>query len=144
VTQCNLNCIHCISREFRATKSILSPHIKDKIKHRCDAGSVGKIATDYSGDILWADKKFGGELDLLKSLNVPVHIDTNGIYLDQEAAEALVESRLESINISLDAATSKTFQRVRKGAPRLDNVLTNIANFMAIREKSGADHIDVT
>jgi len=60
---------------------------------------------------------------------VPLHIDTNGIYLDQETAEALVESRLESINISLDAATSETFQRVRKGAPPLDNVLANIASW---------------
>lgn len=144
VTQCNLNCIHCISRESRSRKSIISPEIKENIRRWCQSGLVGKIATDYSGDILWAEKKFGGELDFLKSLNVPLHIDTNGVYLDRDAAEALVQSALESINISLDAATSKTFQRVRKGAPPLDNVIENIAGFMAVREKTGAHQIDVS
>ena len=139
VTQCNLNCIHCISAETRSSKSVISSRIKDEIRAWCERGLVAKVATDYSGDILWAEKRFGGELSFLESLGVPLHIDTNGVHLDREVSRRLVHSPLQSINISLDAATTETFQRVRKGAPPLEDVVANIAAFMAARSEVDAD-----
>lgn len=144
VTQCNLNCIHCISRETREKKAILSADIKNRIRQWCRDGLIDRIGTDYSGDILWADKKFGGEIDFLKSLNVPFHIDTNGVHLDRQTSERIVRSKLEAINISLDASTTETFQRVRKGAPPLEDVIANIAEFMEVRNMEGAHHIEVS
>lgn len=133
VTQCNLNCIHCISRESRAKVSHLSQSIKDQIRDWCQKGLVTAIQTDYSGDILWADARFGGELDFLISLNVPFHIDTNGVYLTREVSAKLMDSRVQWINISLDAASDQTYRRVRRGAPPLQEVLDNIHGLVAAR-----------
>ncbi len=138
LTQCNLNCIHCISRDTRATAQRLSGDIKADLLQWCRDGRVAAIATDYSGDILWADHRNGGELDFLFGLDVPVHIDTNGVYLTEAVCERLVASRLFYLNISLDAATDATFRRVRKGAPPLRTVCDNIRRLMTIRERAGA------
>ncbi|MGA0533453.1 SPASM domain-containing protein [Hansschlegelia sp. KR7-227] len=137
VTQCNLNCIHCISRDTRKTKNILCMSIKDDIRSWCAKGWVDCIITDYSGDILWADARFGGELDFLIELDVPFHIDTNGAHLTREVSRKLIETKLMSLNVSLDAATTSTFQRIRKGAPPLEDVLGNIAAFAEIRRETG-------
>ena len=138
VTQCNLNCIHCISRHTRSTVSRLAAPIKAQLRDWCATGKVTSIITDYSGDILWAETRFGGELDFLIALDVPLHIDTNGACLTAEIAERLCRSRLGSLNISLDAADPATYKRVRKGAPPLDEVVANIAGLMRIRAAAGA------
>jgi len=138
LTQCNLNCIHCISRETRATAERMSGDIKADLRQWCRDGRVTAIATDYSGDILWADHRNGGELDYLFGLDVPLHIDTNGVYLTEAVCERLVASRVDYVNISLDAATDATFRRVRKGAPPLRDVCENIRRLMTIRARTGA------
>jgi len=139
VSQCNLNCIHCISRESRATANRLPESIKTQLRGWCEAGQVEVISSDYSGDILWADSRFGGELDFIFSLNIPFHIDTNGVCLTKDVSGRLCKTRLASINISLDAASDATFKRVRKGAPALREVTENIAGLVRARAAAGAD-----
>ncbi|MBK1839398.1 SPASM domain-containing protein [Azospirillum sp. YIM B02556] len=126
VTQCNLNCVHCISRETRASVARLDDKLRDSIREWSRRGWLRAVDTDYSGDILWADHRFGGELDFIIGLNVPFHVNTNGIHLSQDACERLLASRLQSLNVSLDAATDVTYRRIRRGAPPLDEVLINL------------------
>lgn len=138
VTQCNLNCVHCISRHTRKKLQKLSIPFRDRLKQYCQEGYISFIATDYSGDILWADNRFGGELEYLFSLNVPFHLDTNGAYLLPEKVESLLKSKLHSVNISLDAATDATYRRVRKGAPPLVEVLENIRHLVMMKNRLGS------
>ncbi len=139
VTQCNLSCIHCISRETREHRDRLPQSIREQIRSWCRRGLVKKIYTDYSGDILWADQRWPGELDFLISLNVPYHIDTNGACLSEERGRKMLESRLAWLNVSLDAADPKTYARVRKGAPPLRTVLRNAAAFARQRRELCAE-----
>ena len=136
VTQCNLNCIHCISRETRKTVRKLPLEIKERIQGWCRRGLILQIATDYCGDILWADARFGGELAFLISLGVPFHIDTNGSHLTEAATTRLCDSQLISLNVSLDAARPETYKRIRVGAPPLSDVVENIRGAIRIRNQS--------
>ncbi len=138
VTQCNLNCTHCISRETRSKVSRLCPTIKEQIHAWCKAGWVKSLVSDYSGDILWADAKYGGELDFIESLGIPFKIDTNGIHLTGDVSRRLLTSRLVNLNISLDAATEETYKTIRRGAKSLKDVLDNIAEFANIRKNFAA------
>jgi radical SAM protein with 4Fe4S-binding SPASM domain len=140
VTQCNLNCVHCISRETRKSVKRLPETIRDQIRTWAADGHLKEIACDYSGDILWADARYGGELDFLIGLDVPFVIDTNGSHLTREASERLSRSKLDHISISLDAATNETFQRVRKGAPPLSEVIENIRATVDARGRLGGTH----
>lgn len=139
VTQCNLNCIHCISAHTRVKVSKLSPEIKAQIQEWSASGQLEILSSDYSGDILWADSRFGGELDYIFGLGIPFHIDTNGVHLDPEVSDRLCRSRIASLNISLDAARPDTFRRVRKGSPPLGEVIENIAALLRIRRETGAE-----
>jgi MoaA/NifB/PqqE/SkfB family radical SAM enzyme len=138
VTQCNLNCIHCISAHTRTSVNKLSPEVKARMKEWSAAGELETISSDYSGDILWADSRFGGELDFITDLDIPFHIDTNGVCLTPEVSARLCGTRIASLNISLDAARDETVKRVRKGAPPLGEVTANIAALMRAREAAGA------
>ncbi len=81
ITQCNLNCVHCISRTTRTSLNKLDLGTRKRIQQWCDEGKISMVVTDYSGDLLWADEKFGYELDFFTNLSVPFHIDTNGACL---------------------------------------------------------------
>ena len=119
LTQCNLNCIHCISKDTRKRTARLAASLKDAIRTWCSNGLIDFIRTDYSGDILYADERSPGELAFLISLNVPFHVDTNGVCLTAERTQSLVQSKLASLNISLDAAEEATHQRIRRGSKSL-------------------------
>jgi hypothetical protein len=64
----------------------MSAHIKLQIKEWCDKGFVKIVSSDYSGDILWSDSRFGGDLDFFLQLDVPFHLDTNGTHLTHAIA----------------------------------------------------------
>jgi MoaA/NifB/PqqE/SkfB family radical SAM enzyme len=138
VTQCNLNCPHCISADTRVRPNRLSPDVKAEIARWAADGQLLLLSSDYSGDLLWADHRFGGELDFVIGLGIPFRIDTNGIYLDGDRAERLARSRVANVNVSLDAACDLTFRRIRKGAPALAPVLENIRGLHGLRAQSGA------
>lgn len=93
--------------------------------------------SDYSGDVLWSDQRFGGDLDFLLGLGVPLEINTNGVYLTGEVAKRLMSSRVVFLNVSLDAARDATFRRVRKGAPPLDQIVTNMKRVVEERRIAG-------
>jgi radical SAM protein with 4Fe4S-binding SPASM domain len=108
------------------------------ISRHAGPGGIEYLATDYSGDILWADRRNPGELDYVIGLGIPFHIDTNGVCLSATAIGKLGQSQLASLNISLDAATDATFRRIRRGAPPLDQVLENVRALVRARAASGA------
>ena len=138
MTQCNLNCIHCISADTRKSLNRLPDSIKAQMQGWAEAGHIECLASDYSGDILWADHRFGGELDFLFGLGVRFHIDTNGTHLTPEVSDRLCASKMDTINISLDAATDETFRRIRKGAKSLRAVIDNIDALVRARAAAGA------
>jgi len=133
VTQCNLNCIHCISAHTRVSVNRLPETIKTELRRWAASGELETVSSDYSGDLLWADSRFGGELDFIFSLGTPFHIDTNGVCLTRETSERLCRQKIASLNISLDAAEEYTYKRVRKGSPPLREVVANIEDFMRVR-----------
>jgi len=136
-TQCNLNCIHCISRFSRASVSHLAPAIRALIAQWCHDGKVIDVQTDYSGDLFWAEHRFGGELDFFGGLGVPLTVSTNGVHMTPEASRTLLRSRVRWVNVSLDAGTDETFRRVRKGAPSLPDVVANMRAMAAARSETG-------
>lgn len=142
-TQCNLNCIHCISRFSRAQLHRLSPAVRSRIGAWCRQGLVHEVATDYSGDILWADHHWGGDLGFLIDLQVPFSVATNGIHLTRDAAVRLMASRVRLVMVSLDAATDETYRRVRRGARSLEDVLTNMRGLSDARAQTGRSDVQL-
>ena len=135
VTQCNLNCVHCISAHTRKKPRWIGGDVKSSLRKWAAEGRIALLLSDYSGDLLWADHRSPGELDFVIGLDVPFSITTNGVHLDAERSVKLLQSPwLQGLNVSLDAATTATFKRIRKGAPDLEVVLENIRCFERLRD----------
>lgn len=139
ITQCNLNCVHCISRDTRKTVGHLRQSVRDDLSAWAADGRLKTAYTDFSGDILWADQKFGGELGFFIDLDIPFHLDTNGTHLTVDAADRLLASKVTSINVSIDAARAETYKRIRKGSPPLDTIFANMRMLSERRSAHGRE-----
>jgi MoaA/NifB/PqqE/SkfB family radical SAM enzyme len=131
VTQCNLNCTHCISRSTRTKMSEASEHVWNEVASAARSPGFVHLATDYSGDILFNEVRHGGWLSRMIELDVPFRIDTNANCLEDPIIEKLVASRLNEINFSLDSMDPGVYAKVRRGSIPLDEVLAKVERFMA-------------
>ncbi len=139
VTQCNLNCIHCISRHSRDRAAVLSDEAWASLAAAAATGRLTHIRTDYSGDLLFSDRRYGGWLERMIGLSIPFALTTHANDLTPAYTERLLQSRLFSINFSLDSLDPEDYQRIRRGARPLRDVLDNIRQFMAARNARRPD-----
>jgi len=130
VTQCNLNCTHCISRYSRDKFASASERVWEAVEQVTREKLFMHLSTDYSGDILFDEVKHGGILTRLIKLDVPYRIDTNAVCLDEPIGELLLGSKLFEIGFSIDSMDPEIYLNVRRGAIPLDQVLAKIARFM--------------
>jgi radical SAM protein with 4Fe4S-binding SPASM domain len=63
---------------------------------------------------------------------------TNGLLLTREMSAELIESGLTRLMVSLDAARSRTYDRIRKGGD-FGRVMENVLDFLALRSQAGSD-----
>jgi MoaA/NifB/PqqE/SkfB family radical SAM enzyme len=68
-----------------------------------------------------------------------VIFNTNGTLLNERRGDAITAAGLSDLRVSLDAATSETFARIR-GADVLPKILRNVAAFTERRSRRGEDH----
>jgi MoaA/NifB/PqqE/SkfB family radical SAM enzyme len=73
----------------------------------------------------------------LKEKGIYVLFNSNGTLINQRWREALVNSGLDEIRLSLDAATPETFARVR-GKPLFDVIIRNIKGLTALKAERGS------
>jgi hypothetical protein len=139
VTQCNLNCIHCISRHSRDGMSQFSDSAWRQIEDAVASGRLIHLRADYSGDLLFADRRHGDWLRRIEALGVGFAIDTHANDLTDDYVDRLLRSRLTSINFSLDSMDAEDYPRIRRGARPLREVIAKIARFMAARHARRPD-----
>ncbi len=73
----------------------------------------------------------------LKDRDVYVLFNTNGTLLSPRRAQELIDTGLDELRVSLDAASPEAFLRVR-GKPLFGRILTNLRAFAALQRKLGA------
>lgn len=64
-------------------------------------------------------------------------LGSNGLLLTEDVSRSLIESRLPRLEISMEAATEETYNKIRKGS-NFKKVLSNIHNFLKLRDKLGS------
>lgn len=66
-------------------------------------------------------------------------LHSNGLKLDEEKARAFIRYRINSVSVSLDAATPETYARIRGNQKDFNKVVANIEGFVSIRNSANAD-----
>jgi MoaA/NifB/PqqE/SkfB family radical SAM enzyme len=138
-TQCNLNCIHCISRHSRERVAVMSDSAWAELEAAARAGRLTHVRADYSGDLLFSDRRHGGWLDRVTGLGIPFAVTTHANDLTPESSRRLLQSRIFSINFSLDSLDPEDYLRIRRGARPLPDVLDDIRTFMRLRNATRPD-----
>lgn len=133
---CNFNCNFCGHNKMKRKKGFMDVKTFKKV--------VDEIAKENINTSLWME--FYGEPLLLKYKLVyfiryakdkglkNVYLNTNGLLLDEEISEAIIDSNLDKVVISLDAYYEDTYLKIRNNE-NFQQVKNNILNFIKIRNK---------
>ena len=68
---------------------------------------------------------------------IDIYFSTNGILLNKDISEKLITSGLTRIQVSLDAFTQQTYDKVRPGGD-LKKIVENVNKFLELKEKYNA------
>jgi radical SAM protein with 4Fe4S-binding SPASM domain len=138
---CNLACVHCPY-----------PHISRSPDYRprhMDWGVYAKIVREVAGHPgvmfrLICDgeplmhPRFLDMVRLAKSNGLaPVNVITNGMLLDEAMVEGLLDAGVDVVEVSLDALTKATYEKIRIGSD-FDLVISNLERLIAMRDSRRA------
>jgi MoaA/NifB/PqqE/SkfB family radical SAM enzyme len=138
---CNLKCMMCPyhspllkpahTTDFFTGNKAMSWEMMEKLAKECGEQGITVLIGSMEEPLL--HPKIIDFVQLCRQQGVPrVHITTNGQLLDESRAIALLQAGLTSIDVSIDAADTDTYLRVR-GA-NLNRVETNVINFLRLRD----------
>ncbi len=133
--QCNLRCFMCDSWRRGDDRPVWDT---DQIRRLIDAlTQTGATGLGLTG----GEPLLRPDLDTLLTHAVSrgsvVHLNTNGILLNRERCERLLDTGLHSINLSLDGAIAETHDAIRGAKGAFDKVLRAAENLLAARADRG-------
>jgi radical SAM protein with 4Fe4S-binding SPASM domain len=135
-SQCNLRCTFCVHGQGEVAYRALNRPAFDRILDEAQDHGLVSMKFNYINepllvpdlpDYLRAAKDHG-------VLNT--YFATNGVLLNERTRAGLIDARTSKIMISIDAATSETYLRMRR-SKHYDRVVANIHALLEDRERLG-------
>lgn len=130
--RCNNNCFMChtldVAREWKQKgfREMDGGHINRLIDGAADLG-VSALSLTGGEPLLHPDI-----IDIVahaRNRGLIVHLNTNGMLVDEAMAERLVNAGLDSVNLSLDGAVAETHDRLRRtrgGFARIEAAIAHL------------------
>jgi radical SAM protein with 4Fe4S-binding SPASM domain len=135
-TRCNLRCKQCAHVISKYDFADMSLETFDKLRPLFP--HVREVALYGHGET-FLYKHFFEMLEELKHHDIVVYVTTNGTLITPNVAERLVESQLDKLAFSMDAATPELFNDIRRGAD-FEAIIQNIRTLNAIKKQKHRDH----
>lgn len=139
-SDCNLRCKMC-ARQF--DQSMNNKHINmpltmvDKIVEQCKAFQLPSVLIGAESECL-LHPQIKEIIQKIAEINtVDYFLITNGTLLTEDLSRTIIESGVDRLQISIDAATRETYKTIRGGD--LDLLERNIHDFINIRNAMGAE-----
>jgi len=114
--RCNLRCIHCDIRKTPETyNDIINKEFStSEVKEIIDSlKSLGTKYISISGGEPFLRKDIFELIDYIKNAGMGLHISTNGLLITEEVAKRINDSGLNTVSISLDAASPELHDEIR-------------------------------
>jgi len=130
---CNGQCLMCPYPSMKRKKGIMSRQLFKKIINEAHKLEIGYINLHNFGEPL-IDPDFIWKVKYAKSFNLKISTNTNGILLTPKLSSQIIKSKLDDLYISVDAATVKTYRKIRIGLDfkRLDK---NIKHLVKLKKQ---------
>ncbi len=141
---CNLKCPMCPRTVNSGERK--DNHMEDemwnKILNECKENKMPAIQLDHEAESMMNPKFF----DMLKqSTNAGIFdtwLHTNGQMLNEKNGRKLIEGGLKKLNISIDAYSKETYEKIRVGGKH-DKLLKNVKTFLRLKKEYKADYLRV-
>jgi len=112
---CNADCVFCPHRIMKRKTGVMEMSLFKKIIDECKSLGIEYITIYGFGEPL-LDKYFIERVRYAKKHGLSrVTTNSNGMYLDKDKIDEIIKSGLDEIFISFDAATEKTYKKIRPG-----------------------------
>lgn len=135
VSNCNLTCGMCIYSEGYDQVPRMTAEVFESVIQSVEEMSIPSISMNGTNEPL-LDKKIYCRIKRILSINsvVDVHMNTNGVLLNEKNGNKILDSGLTRLLVGFDAATKQTYERVRAGST-FDTVRRNVLEFIEMRDK---------
>lgn len=140
-TTCNMRCIFCTKRDGETSHFYRNLTFNEFLKFTPSLKSALAVGLfgwgepffnpDYEKMFEYVTKQFSG---------INIRISTNGTLLNRKWIEKIISHSLTEVNISLNAATSRTYALLM-GSNCFDRVINNIKELVKNRGKSSDTYI---
>lgn len=134
--RCNLLCTMCPrTYEELEPEADMSWDLFTSIVNQFD--SIQRVVLHGVGEPMLV-KDLPERIEFLKKRGIYVLFNTNGTLLNEANGERLLDTGLDELRVSLDAAESSVFQMVR-GRDMLDRIVRNLAGFRCRQRELGLE-----
>jgi len=141
---CNLACVHCPHPEFKKSHHFSSQNLDIELNKKLvdEVREHGKGITQYirytgNGEPLVHPKIYDFLMYAVQNSGTFVTLTTNAKLMNEKRVEALIESGLHLIDISIDAVNPDTYAAIRVGG-NLEVTRRNVLKLIEIRNRSNA------
>ncbi len=133
-TSCNLRCPQCPSglRKFTRPTGMMGMDLYKEIIDEL-SGHLAYLMLYFQGEP-FLHPEFLAMVQHAKKRNIYTATSTNGHYLDKKNTEAIVQSGLDRLIISIDGVSQGVYEKYRKGG-KVDRVLEGIENLIEAKNK---------
>jgi len=138
VNRCNLKCVMCWTDNHSLPRAFINLDVIEReLKAAYDKEKPIPAVVVGLGSEIMLSKDSRKIVELCKKYGVmDLFFGTNGVLLDSDMSTFLIESEVTRVEISLDAATRETYQRIR-GKDQFDKVKENVLNLIRLRKMAG-------
>jgi radical SAM protein with 4Fe4S-binding SPASM domain len=135
--KCNLRCNMCPRKDLTRPVGEMDMELFEKLAQEISRHPPAEVRLHKDGEPLLAPHIFDF-IGAMKAIapSTLLNMDTNALLLDEEKAEKLLDSRLDVLLFSINAATAETYKQVR-GSSKFDRVVANIERFLQMRKERG-------
>lgn len=132
---CNLRCIHCPTGQGKnKSLGIMNIKVFDRIFENIRS-IPPRVVVLYHGGEPFLNEDIFKMIDKVKSLdNIFIKIDTNGMLLNEELMLKIIESKVDSLYISLDGLSPEENNNIRRGCD-YNKVVGNVKRLMELKRK---------
>ena len=135
---CNLSCPLCLTTSETGSRPAQALSLRTFEEFIAEVGDYLLLIVLWNWGEPFLNPDLIPMIACAKSKNIVVHSSTNGnLKLDDETADRLVESGLDSLVLGIDGATQETYSAYRKGG-NLEKVIANIRTIVRAKIKEGS------
>jgi MoaA/NifB/PqqE/SkfB family radical SAM enzyme len=137
---CNLKCRHCPNKDAEAsTKGVMSMDTFDNIIEQLKTLPALPVLVLYHGGEPMLNRNFPHMVKTLRALGGKfIKTVTNGMLLNDEKIEQIIESGIDSVEFSLDGRSPEENNYIRTGG-KFDLVIANIKKLIAKKKELGSE-----